>query len=510
MILKDLCHLLLTTDLSNRDVAGAAGVSPNTARRYRMRLAEEGLSWPEVEMMTEAALDQRLNDGRERARKQFVEPDFTYVHAELRRVGVTLLLLHEEYAGAAGEAAMSETEFRRRYHDYQRSLGIVMRQPRAPGYELFLDFSGSRPSITNIQTGERTPVELFIAVIGASRKTFVYAVATQRLADWCEANARAMEFYEGVPTLLVPDNLKSAVDRVNAAEGHVINFTYSKLARHYKTIVMPARSRKPKDKAPVEIGVLLAKRYILARLRNRVFTSIEELNAAIAELTVRMNDKPMKGHGNKSRNQLFEELDRPALKPLPELPFEYADWKLNVTVAQDYHVGWDSCHYSVPYRYIGSKVRIRATARVIEVYHQNDGFPIATHKRSAVPGTCVTNPEHQPKSHQAYAQDQGAELIAWAERSGPSIQTFMQKHIDLHRRPALSLQAFKGLKGLAKQYGIERVDAACGRAMSISSSSVTSVRSMLQRGIERTPVRRRGHDTPPRPHDNVRGPQDYE
>lgn len=300
------------------------------------------------------------------------------------------------------------------------------------------------------------------------------------------------------------------MDRVNAAEGHVINFTYSRLARHYKTIVMPARKRKPKDKAPVEIGVLLAKRYILARLRNRIFTSIEELNVAIAELTVRMNDKPMKGHGNKSRNQLFNELDRPALKPLPEQPFEYADWKLNETVPPDYHVGWDGCHYSVPYRYIGSKVRIRATARLIEVYHHNDGFPIATHKRSTVPGECITRSEHQPKSHQAYAQDQGAELIAWSERSGPSIQSFMQKHIDLHRRPALSLQAFKGLKGLAKQYGVERVEAACGRAMSISSTSVTSVRSMLKRGIERTPVRRRTQDTPPRPHDNVRGPQDYE
>lgn len=211
MILKDLCHLLLTTDLSNRDVAQAADVAPNTARRYRMRLAEEGLSWPEVEMMAEVTLSQRLNDGRERARKQFVEPDFDYVHSEIRRDGVTLLLLHEEYAGAAGEAAMSETEFRRRYHDFQRSLGIVMRQPRRPAYQLFLDFSGSRPSITDIRTGERTPVELFIAVLGASRKTFVYAVATQRLADWCECNVRALEFYGGVPTLLVPDNLLCGV-----------------------------------------------------------------------------------------------------------------------------------------------------------------------------------------------------------------------------------------------------------------------------------------------------------
>ena len=319
-----------------------------------------------------------------------------------------------------------------------------------------------------------------------------------------------MEFFGGAPTLLVPDNLKAAVDRVNSAEGHVINFTYSRLATHYKCIVMPARKRKPKDKAPVEIGVLLAKRYILARLRNRVFTSIEELNAAIAELNERMNIKPMKGHGNKSRNQLFDELDRPALKPLPEQPFEYADWKLNVTVGQDYHVAWEGCHYSVPYRFIGVKVRIRATARIVEIFFQNETFPIATHMRSNKEGACITVPEHQPKSHRAYSDEQGAELIAWAERSGPSIQAFMQRHIDLHRRPALSLQASKGLKSMSKEYGVDRLEAACGRAVSLGAFSVSSVRSMLKRGIESTPVRRRAQDEPLPAHENVRGAKDYE
>ncbi|MGH8429304.1 MAG: IS21 family transposase, partial [Solimonas sp.] len=339
----------------------------------------------------------------------FVEPDFAYVQAELCKPGVTILLMHEEYAAEAGDGAMSETEFRRRYNTYQRSLGIVMRQPHAPGYRLFLDYSGKRPSVLNLQTGERTPLELFVSVMGASRKTFVYATATQRLPDWCEANIRALEFYRGVPMLLVPDNLKSAVDRVTVAEGHVINYTYSKLAQHYDCIVMPTRPRKPKDKAAVEVGVRFAQRWILARLRNRVFTSIGELNAAIAELLVRMNDKPMRGHGGKSRNQLFEELDRPALKALPELPYEYSDWKLSVTVSQDYHVVYDHHYYSVPYTHIGAKVRISATARQIEVYAKDDHFPIATHLRGDKVGGCTTLREHQPAAHRAYAQDQGAE-----------------------------------------------------------------------------------------------------
>lgn len=507
---REVCRLLLTTDFSNREVAHAAEIAPNTVGRYRTRLAEEGFDWNGVAALTDRALEERLNNGRKLARKIFIEPDFSYVHAELHRPGVTVLLLHEEYAVAAGDGAMSETEFRRRYDRFQRSMGIIMRQPHTPGYRLFLDYSGKRPSILNVKTGERTPVELFVSVMGASRKTFAYATATQRLPDWCEANVRALEFYRGVPRLLVPDNLKSAVDRLTIAEGHVINYTYSKLAQHHDCIVMPTRARKPKDKAPVEVGVRFAQRWILARLRNHVFTSIEELNAAIGELLVRMNDKPMRGHGGKSRNQLFEDLDRPALKALPELPFEFADWKLKVTVYQDYHVLFDEHHYSVPYAYIGVKVRIRATARQVEVYAKDDHFPIATHLRSFQKGECTTLPAHQPAYHRAYAQDQGAELIAWAERSGPWISIFVKKHIDTHRQPALSMQAMRGLRGIAKEYGNERLDAACHRALRISTTSVSSVRSMLQRRIENTPLRGANEDAPQPGHDNVRGAKTYE
>lgn len=510
MNLREVCRLLLMSDFSNREVARAAAIAPNTAGRYRTRLAEEGLDWIGVAALSDRALEERLNNGRQLARKTFVEPDFDYVHAEMRRAGVTLLLLYEEYAAAAGAGAMSETEFRRRYDRYQRSLGIVMRQPHAPGYRMFLDYSGKRPSLTNLTTGEKTPVELFVAVMGASRKTFVYATRTQRLDDWCEANVRALEFFCGVPKLLVPDNLKSAVDKVTVTEGHVINYTYTKLAQHYDCIVMPTRVRRPKDKAPVEVGVRFAQRWILGRLRNRVFTSLEELNAAIAELLVLMNNKPMRGHGGKSRNQLFDELDRPALKSLPELPFEYADWKLNVTVAQDYHILWDDHHYSVPFTHIGSKVRLRVTARQIEVYAKDEHLPIATHLRSAQKGGCTTLPEHQPASHRAYGQDQGAELIAWAERSGPWIAAFVKKHIDTYRRPAASIQAIRGLRGMAKEYGTERLDAACHRALRISSTTVSSVRSILARRMESAPIRGVNDDDPIPGHENVRGPKTYD
>lgn len=511
MNLKEVCRLLLTTDFSNREVALAADIAPNTAGRYRNRLAEEQLDWYGVAALTDRALEDRLNNGRRMARKHFVEPDFAYVQAELSKPGVTVLLLHEEYAATASDCAMSETEFRRRLDTYQRSLGIVMRQPHAPGYRLFLDYSGKRPSILDPATGKTTKVELFVAVMGASRKTFVYATPTQKLHDWCEANVRALEFFEGVPRLLVPDNLKAAVDRITAAEGHVINYTFSRLAQHYDCIILPTRARKPKDKAPVEVGVRLAQRWVLARLRNRVFTSIDELNVAIAELLVRMNEKPMRGHGNKSRNQLFDELDRPALKALPELPFEYSDWKLNVTVPQDYHVVYEQHYYSVPSRYVGVKVRISATARQIEVYAKDDNFPIATHLRSSIAGGCTTLSEHQPAAHAAYSQSDGAELIAWADRSGAWISMFVKKHIEAHRRPTISMQAIRSLRTMENEYGLDRLNAACHRATRISTTSVISVRSMLDRRMESAPLRGdTNEDAPMASHENVRGAESYE
>ncbi len=505
MNLKDLCRLVLTTSLSNRQIGHIVDVSHNTAGRYRDRLLEDQLSWIEISMLSDAELEKRLNQGRAQAKQRFVEPDFTYVYNELRKPGVTKALLYEEYAAAVKEGVMSETEFRRRYKAFRKTMSVVMRQPRMPGYQLFLDYSGFRPRVTDPKTGETRQVEVFVAVLGASRKTFAFASETQNLRDWCEANVRALEFFQGVPTLLVPDNLKAAVDRITKNKVQIINHTYSTLATHYDSFVLPARVREPTDKAPVEIGVKLVKSFIFARLRNRTFFSIDELNQEIEYMLRMLNDRPMRGHQGKSRNQLFEELDRPALKPMPVERFEFSDWKLGITVAQDYHVVWEDHYYSVPYRYVGARVNLRASAKLIEVFHKNDNFPIATHLRSNVIGGTTTNPEHQPPAHRAFAQDDSAELIIWAERSGASISGFMKAHIAKHRKPQLSLQASRGLKNLARQHGVERLDAACNRALRLQATSVSSVRSMLQRGMESAPLRGEAANDPLPAHENVRG-----
>ncbi|MBS0290881.1 MAG: IS21 family transposase [Proteobacteria bacterium] len=507
MIQKNLCRLLLTTELSNREAGQRCNVSHNTAGRYRERLREERLTWEQVNTMSIAALEARLNDGRERRKRKFVEPDWSHIHAELERVGVTITLLYEEYATNLDAGILSDREFRRRYDRYRRSRGLVMRQARRPGEELFVDYSGKRPSITDERTGVRMPVELWVGVLGSSRKTFAFCTLSQQLPDWIDAHVRALEFFGAVPQHLVPDNLKSAVVSISKKDGHYINPTYQALADHYDMMAMPTRARKPKDKAAVEAGVRLAQMWILARLRNQTFFSLHDLNQAIAKLLDRLNDKPMRTRGGKSRNALFEEVDRPAMRPLPMQPYEYADWKISVTVPQDYHVVWERNYYSVPYSLVTRKVNVRVTATTVEVYHRDQ--LVATHPRSYEVDRVFTKKEHQPPAHRLYGEEQLSELMAWAESAGPAVHGFMQHHLQVHSAAA-SMQAFRGLRRMARDCGTERLERACARALRMKATTMTSVRSMLARGIESTPLQVEAANDPVAPHANVRGAANYE
>lgn len=507
--LKELCRCLLRADLSTRAIARQVGLAPSTVSRYRQRLRALSAQWEHIQTLDELALDRWLNPKRGTHKRRFAEPDWDYVHSELRRRGVTVTLLHEEYAQDLESGAMSETEFRRRYRRYARSRGLVMRQVRVPGQDLFLDFSGVRPALTDKETGQKTAVELFVAVMGASRKTFVHAVASQKSVDWIARNAMALEFYGGVPTYLVPDNLKAAVTKVSRGEGALLNMTYAEFAAHHEVMILPARPRKPKDKAPVEIGVLLAQRWILARLRNRVFFSLPELNDAIAELVNRMNERPMRGCGGKSRQQLFEELDAPALSPLPIATYEYADWRLKIPIGQDYHVPWEGHFYSVPHNLVGSKVNVKATRDTVMVFHRDKR--VSLHPRSSQVGGCSTLPEHQPLTRRSYSQDTMAQLLAWAKQHDGPLYAFVQRHSEAHRRPTLTLQACRGLQRLEREHGIERLQAACERALNVHANSVTSVRSILVRQLDRVRLLEgdSANDDALPAHDNVRGAHYY-
>ncbi|HEY8587499.1 MAG TPA: IS21 family transposase [Rhodanobacter sp.] len=508
MVQKNLCRLLLTTDLSNREIGQRCNVSHNTAGRYRERLCEEGLTWERISELPQEVLDAQLNSGRARVKKRFVEPDWSHVHAELPRSGVTMTLLYEEYAAGLDSNPMSDREFRRRYDRYKRSLGLVMRQARRPGEGLFVDYSGKRPAITNPETGVRTPVELWVGVLGSSPKTFAYCTPSQQLPDWIDAHVRAFEFFDALPQHLVPDNLKSAVIKISRKDGHYINPTYQAFADHYDVMVMPTRARKPKDKAAVEGGVRIAQMWILARLRNRTFFTLHDLNQAVAELLVLLNDKRMRSRGDKSRNELFEEIDRPAMRSLPVQPYEYAEWKIGVTVPQDYHIVWERNYYSVPFSLVTRKVNLRVTSHTVEAYHRDQ--LVATHSRSYGVDGVFPKKEHQPPAHRLYGEEQMAELVAWAETVGAAVHQFMQQHQQAHSAAA-SMQAFRGLKRLARDCGAERLDHACARALRLRATAISSVRSMLSRGIEKTPLQDDvAANDPIAPHQNVRGAADYE
>lgn len=508
MTLKTLCRLVLTTELSNRMIGQHCKASHNTVLRYRDRLREEQLSWTQVSAMSDTDLAARLNVGRDRRKKKFAQPDWSHVHSELHRPGVTISLLYEEYALGAAGLQMSDREFRRRYDAYKRRLGVVMRQVRRPGEELFVDYSGKRPSITDPKTGEQTPVEMWVGVLGSGRKTFAYCTLSQQLPDWIDAHVRALEFFGAEPKYLVPDNLKSAVVKIIRGQGHQINPTYQAFADHYDIMVMPARPRKPKDKAVVENAVRLAQMWILARLRNRVFFSIHELNRAIAELLEQLNNKPMRTRGNRSRNELFEQIDRPAMQALRQHPYEYADWKIGVAVPQDYHVLWEGNYYSVPYGLITRRINLRATVSTVEAYHGHQ--VVATHQRSYGIGEVFTKKEHQPPAHRLYGEDGSAELVIWAETAGASVHSFMQRHLQVHP-PAASIQALRGLKRLARDFGSDRLDQACERALRMNATSISSIRSMLVRGIELAPLQDDSAvNDPIAPHENVRGAANYE
>lgn len=507
--LKLLCREILTTSQSDRALGRHFGISGSTVSRYRMRLAQEGLDAPAIENLNELALDRRLNDGRYRNKKDFIEPEWASVHAELQRPGVDLRMIHTEYVEEAGEGFMSETEFRRRFDKYSRTRGLVMRMVRRPGELLFVDYSGKRPHVTNPETGERTPVELYVSIMGASRETFAIATYTQQLPDWIFANCKALDFYGAVPQAFVPDNLKSAVTKRTRKDGILLNPSYAEFAYHYRTSIQPARPVQPNDKAPVEVAVRIAQRYILGRLRNRTFFSLDELNAAIAIEVDRINSKLMKSLG-KSRNQLFEELDRPAMKPLPMEPFAFGEWKVKVRIPRDYHIVHDGRFYSVPYTLVGQLVNVKVLREGIEIYHNNQR--IAEHAKVVEQGGSHTLQEHRPHNHQSFTDAQPGEMLAWASRSGEAIYRFVMADADRRRSPMLTVQLCQRLQKLVREYGEGRVQAACVRALDLKLVNIANLRSLLSRGLDHVPAHADSAANDDRAipaHENVRGASYY-
>jgi transposase len=468
------------------------------------RAAKLGLTWPTVEPLTEDELDRRLNGPRLPADASRAEPDPVWLHTELRRQGVTLELLHLEYL-ADHPDGYRYSAFCARYRAWAARQRLSMRQVYKAGEKIFVDYAGQQPHLVDPTTGEIIPVELFVAVLGASNYTYAEATLSQQSADFIASHSRAVEFFGGVSAIMVPDQLRTGVGQPCRYEPG-LQRTYAEWARHYDTVIIPARPRAPRDKAKVEAGVLVAERWILARLRHEVFHTLAALNARIRDLLVALNDRPMRTYGGQSRRALFERFDRPALRPLPTTRYEHADWR-EARVNIDYHIEIDKHYYSVPHQLIHEQMDVRVTATLVDVLLR--GSRVYLHRRSFTVGGFTTIDEHMPKAHRAHREWSPSRLIRWGGTVGPQTAALVSAILESRRHPEQGYRSCLGLLRLSKRYPGERLEAACARALLAGGRSYRHVENILKHGLDRTPA-----PSEPAPlalplHENVRGADFY-
>jgi len=491
---REILRLRWVLGLGVRQAASASGVGRSVVSKTCGRADSAGLTWELVEELSDTELERRLFGDPQPSAASRAEPDPVYIHTELRRAGVTLELLHLEYL-QAHPGGYRYTAYCDRYRAWQKKRGVWMRQVHRAGDKSFVDYSGKRPHLQDAQTGERVYVELFVGVLGASSYTYAEATQTQRIPDFIGSHVRMFAYFCGVTSMVVPDQLRSAVSVPSRTEPQIAR-AYSDFGRHYGTAIVPARPRKPRDKSKVEVAVQVAQRWILARLRNETFFSLSVLNERIGELLDALNDRPMKRLGGKSRRELYETLDKPALLALPSGGFECSEWP-RATVHGDHHIEVEKHCYSVPYQLVHEEVDVRLTATTLEVFHR--GTRVASHSRSYAAYGSTTTPSHRPPNHQAWAQADPTAVIAWAQSVGPLTAAYVQKLIDM--RPT-GLRSALGLRRVAKAYEPARIEEACELALRLGGSSYKPVERMLRLGPqqqERAERKQIGHA-------NVRGP----
>ena len=498
--------LRLTAEgMSSRKISASLSIGATTVVDCLHRARTAGVGWPLPEDITDEALEARLfpaSTALTQAKARRPMPEWALTHRELRRPGVTLLLLWEEYHGRHPDG-LRYSRFCEIYQKWKRRLTPTMRQTHIAGERMFVDYSGKKPHLVNPTTGEPIPLELFVAVLGASNLTFAEATWTQSLADWTGSHARAFAYFGGVTELTVSDNLKSGITKACFYEPQV-NRTYRDMARHYGTTILPARPKKPKDKAKVEVGVQVVGRWILAKLRNRTFFSLPELNDAIRELIAQLNERVTR-HLGASRRALFEQIERAALKPLPAEPYVFSQWK-ECRVGIDYHVEVKPYFYSVSYTLLREKMWVRYTESTVEVFHRDNR--VAVHPRVPLNGRKhSTLPEHMPSSHRRFADWTLESIKRQAGEVGPNTSALVDIILRERPHPEQGFRSCIGIIRLAKMYGRQRLDAACERALDIRTRSYRSVKSILQNSLDRKRPEKAA-DEPAIVHSNIRG-RDY-
>ncbi len=487
---------------SDREIGRTVGAARSTVRDAIKRANAAGLAWPLPEELTDGELERQLfaRTGARIGQRRQPEPDWPALARELKRPGVTLTILHEEYL-ADHPGGYSYSRFCDLFREFERRLSPTMRQHHVAGDKVFVDYSGKKLPIVDPLTGEIRAAEIFVAVLGASNLTYAEASWTQRLPDWCASHARMFEFFGGVPRLVVPDNLKSAVHKPSFYDPEV-NRTYGRLAAHYQVGILPARVRKPRDKAKVESGVRFAQGYVLGRLRHHTFFSLAQANAAIREILERLNDAPMRRLGI-SRRQLFDAVEKPALRPMPAEPYVYAEWRF-ARVGLDYHIEIDGFFYSVPFTLTGQQVDVRITERTIEAFHR--GSRVAAHQRRYGGTAHGTNIEHMPSAHRRYAAWTPARFRSWAASIGPHTEALITAILAARRHPEQGFRTCIGILKRMRAIPKDRVEAVAAKALEIGALNYKSIVSILETGRDKAAPK--APEPPVITHPNLRGP-DY-
>jgi len=502
--IKEVLRLKWEQGLTDRTIARSVSIARSTVGEYLRRARDAGVGWPVPAELDEAEVERRLFPAAPVVPAgSRVLPNWSEIHGELRRKGVTLFLLWEEYRQANPEG-YQYSWFCEQYRRWAGKLDLVMRQEHRAGEKLFVDYAGQSVPLVDPATGEIRNAQIFIAVLGASSYTYAEATWSQSLADWIGSHVRAFAFFGGVPELIVPDNLKSGISKACFYEPD-LNPTYQDMASHYGCAVIPTRVRAPRDKAKVEVGVQVVERWILARLRKMTFFSLAEFNTEIANLVTFVNERPFKKLPG-CRRSLFESLDKPALKPLPETSYVFAEWK-RARVHIDYHVELDGHYYSVPYQLAKHELDVRLTRTTVEVFHK--GRRVASHVRSYQRGGHVTLKEHMPTAHRSYADWSPERLIRWAAKTGTATAKLVEAILSSRVHPQQGFRSCLGIMRLGKHYGAERLEAACARALLIGGLTYKSVKAILTHGLDQRPLPQAPIETQALHHENIRGPHYY-
>jgi transposase len=505
--IRQVLEYRLSKHISAEQTALALLLSKGSVINYLERFDRSKLPWPLPDALSDTALEQALFPPVPLADTPTEPlPDIGYIEKELARPHMTLQRLWEEYAEQHPNGLR-----RSAFYDHvarSRPAQITMKMIHKGGDKVFVDYSGDGLEYIDRTTGEIVPVNLFVDAWGASSYTFAEATLTQKTPDFTMSHVRSLNFFGAAPFAFVLDNTKSGVKKSDRYDP-VANPVYGEMARHYHVAFLPARVRKPQDKAVVENAVLQAQRFILARLRNRQFFSLDEVNAAIREELVTLNNRPMKEYGGQSRRQRFEELDKPYAQALPADPFRISRIKTDVRVGPNYHIRFEDHHYSVPYHLAGQRVCVYQVGPIIEIYH--DSVHLCRHQTGRPNFGYTTIREHMPSNH-AFVKGWSKEwFVAKASEIGPATADAIVQIMNAREHVQQGFNAAMGLLRLAKIVSSQRLENACQRAGYFKSTSLKTIKSILDQHLDKQvflplPLE---HAPPPLMHENIRGPEYY-